>query len=497
VCGDAGHTVELCAHARASLRQQCRSYSCTRIYSKTSSTENIDSTYARGGRGNLKVTVADASTNYTYHSYMSNAWGEARYTRSLGRECGAGHVPQVVAAHATPITSHAECSNAVAALALGGSAGSATLNASLLDSAGSECFAQYEGNSVYTQNYAAASLLGSGESFDAVCREKEWFGRHVVFNATCTHSWPCNQGAFVPIATTVTAEDAAALDGRVTVSTKPYNATVRSWYKGAVANAASGNRSRPSWSTIYLSKSAGELVLPSVFAFYSPPGETDGSAPAVRAVLANGIGLKFLDNYIEGIVAPISQDAQAWIVDLHPSPKKLGALLASRPAGLSTFLAGESDTVTGELTPNFAATASIAGDSALHIEKVSNALLAGAAGEWRALPADSRLTLHDRGVTWLVQALRVKDSYGLEWLLVLSVPEEIVMGQLPSARTTVIIICTLITLSMCAIHTRLHSSPKDYADDRERCHCSPYPTNAVRIVEWCFDLVCEQLLSRV
>eukprot|EP00966_Prymnesium_polylepis_P298414 6895407-Prymnesium_polylepis.3 len=89
------------------------------------------------------------------------------------------------------------------------------------------------------------------------------------------------------------------------------------------------------------------------------------------------------------------------------------------------------------------------------------------------------------------------------------------MGQLPSARTTVIIICvvaryrlwrqhrpsaiicTLITLSMCAIHTRLHSSPKDYADDRERCHCSPYPTNAVRIVEWCFDLVCAQLLSRV
>jgi hypothetical protein len=274
--------------------------------------------------------------------------------------------------------------------------------------------------------------------YNALCREEQWFRRDTIFEPTCAHDWPCTEGQFVPV------NDTAFVSARSGKKTSLYNATVRGWYKSAVKNGAMNGgclkkypecRQRPGWGSIYLSKSSGVLVLPSVFPLYA------GTTQNVRAVITLCLGLKFLDDFIEQSVRRVSTEAQAWIVDLNPATGKLGGLIASSPKGFSTR--ADSESVSGVIKPTMAVEAKAAGSAAAHIQEVSQALVAKWGG-WLGLPSPpdtATMTMEDGR---LIQAKRIQDPYGLEWLIVLSVPEKVFVGDLPRVRNiTIIVSCSM------------------------------------------------------
>ena len=411
------------------------------IYSKTSDMQHIDATNARGGEGNFKVTLSDMTTNYSYHSYFSNDWTDGGFVLALSSRCDA-ELPRLSArSYAQSLTTAQLCAQALATVTLPD--GRTNVPMTYVNSAlrPANCSINLvsgiaEFNSMASTNYAHAD-----PEQRALCQERTWMQRPTIFRPTCTHDWPCRQGYFETLVqeTWLSCRQNPActsstnlFDARqFSASTSPYNATQRSWWRGAVANGDLDGahcarfpncRSQPGWSTVYLSNALQELVLPSVFPLY-----VDGT-DTVRAVITLGLGLRFLDALVQTAVQEVATEAQGFIVDLNPSPSKLGNLLASSPMGLST--------VGGTAGLAAVEAADQAGGTARLIQSVSRKLVAYGGG-WRGLPTTTQISFVSGESEYLIQAKRIEDSYGLEWLVVFVVPSSIFLGDLENARTTV------------------------------------------------------------
>jgi hypothetical protein len=294
------------------------------LVSTTTNMDDIDGTNAREERGNLQWTLSDGSTNYTYHKYMSNAYTDGRFFLAQTSLCGASFVSGSLPGMAIELESKAQCDEAADVLI--GQGNVSTLQEDSSQPGG--CQLDLETGKVLW-NPSGNDVEEVGQQ--ALCRTGAWFRTNEIFQPSCTDDYPCTQGEFVP----VNPVDPYFNSSLSSHSTSPYNATVRSWWKGAVANGAScdeeqncNGRGKPGWSKVYLSKSTGQLVLPSVFPLYV--GFTD----TVRAVITLGIGLKYLDTFIEKLVKGLSEDvdgdAKGWIVDLSPDDGVTGTLIASQ-----------------------------------------------------------------------------------------------------------------------------------------------------------------------
>ncbi|CAK0896107.1 unnamed protein product [Prorocentrum cordatum] len=162
-----------------------------------------------------------------------------------------------------------------------------------------------------------------------------------------------------------------------------------------------------------------------------------GSTDTVRAVITLGIGLKYLDTFIEQLVKTLSPDAKGWIVDLSPDTAVTGTLLASFPSDLSTF----------NKSLILATEASKAGSRGDYLETISKKVRDDHAGDWLTLPSVVKFDYEQD----LVQAHRISDGSGLEWLFVLSVPREVFWGNLTLARNFTIIGVCCLTAGMCLV----------------------------------------------
>jgi hypothetical protein len=394
------------------------------LVSTTDSMDDIDGTEARGGQGNLQWTLSDASTNYTYRQYLSNAYTDGQFVKALTSLCGASFVLGSVSGKSTALTTKEMCDNAARELI--GQGMNSTLRED--EAAPHGCQLDPVTRQVTWNPDGRDDLEEIGRQ--ALCKSGRWFQTNETFQPSCAdNGYPCTQGEFHSV---VDPDFDAAL---ATASTSPYNATQRSWWKGAVENGASceglgcKGRGQPGWSKVYLSKSTGQLVLPSVFPQYV------GTTDTVRSVITLGIGLRYLDTFIADLVGVLSPNAKGWIVDL--SSTEPGMLLASFPAGLSTH--------DDQLT--LATKASKAGSGGDYIEAVSKAIRDGHGGEWLDVPEMIQLTYEDD----LVQAYRISDGFGLEWLFVLSVPREVFWGNVVLARDLTIVGVSCLTAVMCMI----------------------------------------------
>jgi hypothetical protein len=298
------------------------------LVSTSTNMDDIDGTDAREGKGNLKWTLSDGSTNYTYHQYVSNAYTDGRFFLAQTSICGASFVSGSLPSTASALQSKAQCDEATGKLV--GQGNVSTLQEDSSKPGG--CQLDPETRQVVWNPSGSLDVEEVGQQ--ALCRTGAWFRTNEIFQPSCDNQYPCTKGEFVPVSPADPYFDASLSDHR----TSPYNATVRSWWKGAVKNGAScdgerscSGRGKPGWSKVYLSKSTGQLVLPSVFPLYV--GYTD----TVRAVITLGIGLKYLDTFIEQLVKNLSPEAEGWIVDLSADEGVTGTLLASYPSDLSTF----------------------------------------------------------------------------------------------------------------------------------------------------------------
>eukprot|EP01065_Artemidia_motanka_P011508 TRINITY_DN16206_c0_g1_i1.p1 TRINITY_DN16206_c0_g1~~TRINITY_DN16206_c0_g1_i1.p1 ORF type:complete len:960 (+),score=298.69 TRINITY_DN16206_c0_g1_i1:134-3013(+) len=395
----------------------------------------IDATNARQGQGNLRWTISDQSTAYIQHRYFANTWKSGLFERAQTSVCGAGYVGMSSDNVLTvPLVSRDECVAAAAQLGYSAPVDTAT------ETDSPKCYVTDDGQAFW--NPRVTSPTADDTARKALCRTGKWFRERQLFVPNCTHGYPCTEGGYQ------TVTEPGFNDTLYSTTTSVYNATVRSWYVRAVENAATLGRDRPSWSTIYLSINAGELVLPSVFTFFA------GTSDYVRCVLVLGIGLKFLDSIVDTEVKSISSDSSGWIVDLHPL--KAGSLLASSPTGLSTA-APQTQTSSGSIVSVYAVNASVYNSAGALVQKISRELVSrfhtgsdhpstvAAQAGWGNIAGTVQFSMDAE----LIQTKILEDDYGLKWLIALSVPEEVFLGDLPAARTFTIVFVVLLTV-LCA-----------------------------------------------
>jgi hypothetical protein len=219
--------------------------------------------------------------------------------------------------------------------------------------------------------------------------------------------------------------------------TTPYNATQRSWSKGAVEWGSDvANRRGPGWSKVYLSASTGQLVLPSVLPLYA------GTTDTVRGVVTLGIGLKFLDMFLRDHISDIHPEARGWIIDVSPAD---GArLIASLPPGLSTT--SNVQTKISELGQTRDDAGAIRPEGQF-IQAISETVLARMGGK-DVDSFDSSEDFDDSEYDQflqkefgdvLIESNVISDEDGLHWLLVVTVPRQVFYGRLEEVRIWTII----------------------------------------------------------
>jgi hypothetical protein len=81
------------------------------------------------------------------------------------------------------------------------------------------------------------------------------------------------------------------------------------------------------------------------------------------------------------------------------------------------------------------------------VETISKKIRDDHGGDWLAIPDVIKFEYEED----LVQAYRISDGYGLEWVFVLSVPREVFWGNLVLARTLTIIGVCCLTAGMCLV----------------------------------------------
>jgi HAMP domain-containing protein len=199
------------------------------------------------------------------------------------------------------------------------------------------------------------------------------------------------------------------------------------------------------WAEMDMWESVGQLVKPAVLPLYV------GGTDTVRAVIAVGVGLWYLDGVLDEIAKSIESTAKAWLVDAST-----GNLIASSPTGLSV---GNSPDLTQ------AARAGELGEAGGHVQAVSAELLRRMRG--RGAPKDELGSWADfksqhpsgytfeyetgRGSPYLVQVASINDDRGLDWIVVLSVPRPVFYSAVDLAKTTTIIATIALTVVMGSI----------------------------------------------
>ncbi|MBD1875694.1 EAL domain-containing protein [Nodosilinea sp. FACHB-131] len=208
----------------------------------------------------------------------------------------------------------------------------------------------------------------------------------------------------------VEVEAATARSTRVVSSTPNWNTQTRPWYRAAVQ--AHG----PTWGEIFPYHAYPVLAISASRPVYSDGGKLLG-------VLANNFFLTHISHFLQEI--SISKHGQAFIME------RSGLLIAtSNDAKSYTVVDGRPQRVYSVISPD------------PRIRASARLLLNQSGGAWGSIqPQQTEFWLdHERQ---FMQVDTLQDDYGLDWLIVVIMPEADFMGAIETSRRNTIALCTL------------------------------------------------------
>ena len=196
-----------------------------------------------------------------------------------------------------------------------------------------------------------------------------------------------------------------------------YDPRGRPWYTGAVETAA------PSWSTIYADKSTGYSAITAVYPLYNDNDELQG-------VLGSSFIFTQFNKFLQTL--KIGKTGQTFIIERNGN-------LVSTSVETSVF-----NEVEGALERILASKS----EDAL-IRETAVFLQAQNGGNFDAIADSQQLDFQFESDRQFVQVTPLKDEYGLDWLIIVTVPEADFMEQInANARTTAFLIVLALIIAV-------------------------------------------------
>ncbi|WP_293132299.1 ATP-binding protein [Okeania sp. SIO3I5] len=203
--------------------------------------------------------------------------------------------------------------------------------------------------------------------------------------------------------------------GRAFSKTPNYDPTVRPWYRSAVETGAAV------WSPIFVFVSQPKIGIAAV----TPVFEADSKT--VKGVTGVNITLEHISNFLEEL--KIGKSGQVFIVELD------GSLVATSTSESPLLIKKENqESVTTRIT---------ATESQNKLTRASADYLIGQFGRLDQIKTPEKLDFKLDGERQFLQVTPLKDERGIEWLIVLAIPEKDFMEQIDANRRQTIVLCFL------------------------------------------------------
>jgi two-component system, sensor histidine kinase ChiS len=192
-----------------------------------------------------------------------------------------------------------------------------------------------------------------------------------------------------------------------------YDPQLRPWYKAAI------QAGKPSWSAIYpfFSRENMMLGITPVLPIYTATGE-------LRGVLAIDLTLQHITEFVDSL--KISQSGQSFIME------RSGDLVVSSTIAQPFRVKGEGEKREIERLK--------AVDSDQPTVKATAQYLRDRFGDFKDISQNQQLKFQINGDWHYVQIAPIQDSHGLDWLVIVVVPESDFMAQIhENTRTTILL----------------------------------------------------------
>lgn len=195
------------------------------------------------------------------------------------------------------------------------------------------------------------------------------------------------------------------------IGQKPYDPRARPWYKAAKA------AGRPTWSAIYLDFDALVPVITASQPVYDQSGKLKG-------VCATDFLLSVeLDQFLSKL--DVGRSGETFVIE------RSGLLVSSSTSQEEKLLRGE-----GEKTQRITAT-----ESQNPLVSATAQYLLQHFGDLNQIHAMQQLSFEVNGERQFVQVAPFQDQRGLDWLIVIAVPENDFMGQINANTQNTILLC--------------------------------------------------------
>jgi two-component system, NtrC family, sensor kinase len=193
------------------------------------------------------------------------------------------------------------------------------------------------------------------------------------------------------------------------VSSKPYELRSRPWYLAGVT------ADRPTWSPIFLSASGTQLEFSAITPVYSLQKKLLG-------VINTELNLKQIDRFLQELTK--DNGVKAFIIE------KTGAIVASSNSTSSNNVKA---TIARQMVTQ----------SSEPIVKVTASNLREKFGSFEKINTSELITFENNGKPIFTKIISLKEEFGLDWLLVVAVPESNFMAQVDANTYTTSVLCIL------------------------------------------------------
>ncbi|MGL5876161.1 MAG: HAMP domain-containing protein, partial [Xenococcaceae cyanobacterium] len=193
------------------------------------------------------------------------------------------------------------------------------------------------------------------------------------------------------------------------VSSKPYKLRSRPWYIAGIT------ADRATWSPIFLSASKTHLEFSAITPVYSLQKKLLG-------VLNTELSLKQIDRFFQELTN--DKGVKAFIIE------KTGAVVASNTST-------SSNNVKGTIAPQLVT------QSSDLVVKVTALNLQEKFGSFEKINTSELITFKNDGKPIFTKVISLKEQFGLDWLLVVAVPESNFMAQIDANTHTTMVLCLL------------------------------------------------------
>jgi signal transduction histidine kinase len=208
-----------------------------------------------------------------------------------------------------------------------------------------------------------------------------------------------------------------------------YNPRDRPWYK---ITAAVGEMN---WSPVFARRAGRTLAIASSYPIYAPSGQLEG-------VLTSLFNLSRVGEFLRTL--KVGQSGQTFIID------RTGLLVAAS-------IPADPFTVDGETMHRLSAA-----NSQDPVTQATAQFLHHHFGDFSRIQTQQSLVIPAVGQRWFAQVIPFQDPKGIDWLIVITVPESDFMGQIEANRRTTILLCVValgLAMGLGIITTRWMARP--------------------------------------